>query len=227
MEDFEKNTQPAIPTETGEEQATKVAADAGGTEDEEGADYTAKTAETPETNAENAPSAPESQQTASVGGKPQTAQDKTPRTPVYNANIPGPTKYDHAQRTYRDALNREQQTGKPAGDRQAFAIASISLGVFSVLMLVIPVFGWILGLGASITGIVLGAFGLKGKMRGLSIAGLTVSIVALALIILLILLFSTFIFAAIQEGVSTYARPYRFTPRGFSGSMEEFFPYIR
>ena len=25
MEDFEKNTQPAIPTETGEEQATKVA----------------------------------------------------------------------------------------------------------------------------------------------------------------------------------------------------------
>lgn len=226
MENFEKNIQSAVSTEP--EQSDAAEASANSAEHAEAAVCkTAQATTLDETNAENAAFSPEAPPAANAGGEPRTTQDAAARTPVYNANIPGPTKYDYAHRTYRDALNRGQQTGRPNGERQGFAIASISLGVFSVLMLVIPVLGWIIGLGTSVTGIVLGAFGLKGKLRGLSIAGLTVSIVALALIILLIVLFSTFIFAAIQEGISTYAHPYRFTPRGFSGSMEEFFPYIR
>lgn len=141
---------------------------------------------------------------------------------IYDLKYPGPTKYDRAARTYRDALERSQQTGEPVNDRQGMAIASLVLGIFSIIIMLIPVFGWFIGLATSIAGIVLGAISRKSKMRGIAIAGLVTSIVAAAIILILVIFFLSVLIIKLMENSYSYR-----VPRSYSGSFDFVLPYLR
>lgn len=151
---------------------------------------------------------------------------------VYNTSIPAPTKYDHAQRSYRDTLLAEQQmTYAPTPERNGPAIAALILGIISMVMVIIPIIGWIIGFGTSVAGIVLGIYGVKNRQkRGMAIAGLVLSILALMLIVVITIIFIVLIISSVINGINSYSYRYYAQPYG-SNPFDSFFPsweyYVR
>ena len=68
----------------------------------------------------------------------------------------------------------------PTGNRQGLAIASLVLGIVNLCAWLLPICGGPLAL----VGIVLGILGLNSSRRGMAIAGIVISGIALLLVIL-------------------------------------------
>lgn len=120
----------------------------------------------------------------------------------YDKNIPGPTKYDRAQRTYADAIDRQESA--PTPDRQIPAILALIFSIIALILGFVPIIGTIFGTGSAVTGIVLGAISIKGSKRGFSITAIVLSIIALVLVILITSLLVMLLVEAISEGIDTY-----------------------
>lgn len=78
----------------------------------------------------------------------------------------------------------------PAGDKKGLAIAGFVISIFSLCLLCLS---WIPYLGvvvllASIVGLILSIVGLKSSLKGLAVAGIVLSGIALAVSIILVVL---------------------------------------
>lgn len=142
---------------------------------------------------------------AETSTQANTQEGTQPKTPKYNANIPGPTKYDQAYRTYRDAPKSSSETASSGGDRQGFAITSLVLGIVSLLLLFIPLVGWVLGCVSAAVGIVFGILGRKSSKRTLSVTGLVLSVIAAALCIIFMAIFCFTLLSALLGYLGNYS----------------------
>lgn len=77
-----------------------------------------------------------------------------------------------------------------AGETSGLAIASLIIGIFSVLLALIPIIGFISWLLAPLA-ILLGAFGLSRPGRGLAIAGMAAGGLGLLICLAWVALFAT------------------------------------
>ncbi|HZK34280.1 MAG TPA: DUF4190 domain-containing protein [Bacillota bacterium] len=78
--------------------------------------------------------------------------------------------------------NYDQQAAVP--DRKGMAVASLVLGIISVVLFCL----WYLSLPCAVVGLILGIMSLKSSGRGMAIAGLVISIVTLVITVLLFVL---------------------------------------
>ena len=111
----------------------------------------------------------------------------------YSYSNPG--RYDDPAPGYSD--------GKQSGDRRGLAIASLVLGVLSIVVCCMPAFALPFGVIAIFAGI----FGMKSSGRNLAIAGIVTGVIGLALgigyLIMSTLLLSTIDFEEIMREIDT------------------------
>lgn len=151
-----------------------------------------------------------------------TAQENTEfRFSGYDANIPGPTKYDKAYRSYGDSAQSHVPTQAGASDKQGFAIAALILGIVSALSVFIPIVGWIAGIATGIVGIVLGILGKKSGKRSFAMVGLVLSAIALGICLLLIIWF----FSMLAIALLGYANNFKI-PSEYSYFFRSVLPYM-
>lgn len=78
----------------------------------------------------------------------------------------------------------ELNQGPAVPDRKGMAVASLVLGIISVVLFCV----WYLSLPCAVVGLILGILSLKSSGRGMAIAGLVLSIIALAIAVVMIIL---------------------------------------
>ena len=78
----------------------------------------------------------------------------------------------------------ELNQGPAVPDRKGMAVASLVLGILSVELFCL----WYLSLPCAVVGLILGILSLKSSGRGMAIAGLVLSIIALAIAVVMIIL---------------------------------------
>ena len=84
----------------------------------------------------------------------------------------------------------ELNQGPAVPDRKGMAVASLVLGILSVELFCL----WYLSLPCAVVGLILGILSLKSSGRGMAIAGLVLSIIALAIAVVTIILFALPVF---------------------------------
>lgn len=93
-----------------------------------------------------------------------------------------------------EPIRQNRQTGG------GLAIAGMIVGIVGLLFCWIPIFGFFV----TLTGLILSAFGMKSRERGMAIAGLVMSIIG----ILISLLMSTILIVNIIIDSPIYSYPY-------------------
>ncbi len=83
-------------------------------------------------------------------------------------------------------MEEMNNTSMPNGsqDKKGFAIASLVLGIVSVVFMCV----WYLGIPAAILGLIFGIIANKAKKNGMATAGIVLSIIGLVLVVILIIL---------------------------------------
>lgn len=140
---------------------------------------------------------------------------------AYHENIPGPTKYDKAYRSYGDAAQSSAQPQGKGSNRQGFAIAALILGIVSAISIFIPIIGWIGGIATGIVGIVLGILGKKSSKRSFAIVGLVLSSIAIGICLLLLIWFFTMLAVTLLG----YANNFKI-PSEYSYFFRSVLPYM-
>lgn len=91
---------------------------------------------------------------------------------------------------HREQARRRRRSSRKRSDGSGIGVASLVLGIVSLVIMFIPYVGW-LAIPACVVGLILGIVGTstasKGN-RGVAIAGLCVSAVVLVLIVLVVIL---------------------------------------
>src|SRR5690554_2477100 len=90
----------------------------------------------------------------------------------------------------------ELNQGPAVPDRKGMAVASLVLGIISVVLFC----AWYLSLPCAVVGLILGILSLKSSDRGMAIAGLVLSIIGLAIDVVMIILFASL--ASMQNGLN-------------------------
>ena len=78
----------------------------------------------------------------------------------------------------------ELNQGPAVPDRKGMAVASLVLGIISVVLFCV----WYLSLPCAVVGLILGILSLKSSGRGMAIAGLVLSIIAIAIFVVMLIL---------------------------------------
>ncbi len=141
--------------------------------------------------------------------------------PAYSDKYPGPTQYDKAKDFPPNPPRQPEppqgyaRPGAPA-QYETCAIASLILGVVSLLFLIfVPFLGIFLSVISAIVGIVLSVMGKKSKYHAMAMAGLIISIVDLAFVVVMVILLAIFggtllgaLFNIIQQNSASFPHSY-------------------
>lgn len=161
-------------------------------------------------------------ETTATAAEQSTMETSASDTYSYNANIPGPTKYDHPYRTYQDTAHSSQTPQSTNTDKQGFAITALIMGIVSMLCIFIPIAGWVFCFPLGIIGIIFGILGRKSSKHTMSLVGLILSAVALGICLLLIIISCILLILAFAG----YAGNNGSLPREYSYYFRSVLPYI-
>jgi hypothetical protein len=110
-----------------------------------------------------------------------------PPSPGGYSAPPAPGQSPYGQGSYQANYPRGGYDETSTGMADGMAIAGLVLGILSLPMFCI----WCLGIPCAVLGLIFGGIGLKGKNRGMAIAGMTCAALGILLAIIFVIFAST------------------------------------